>query len=59
MNAKQKASIRAYWPHFQLRFTKDGRVLARKSAGSPWGVLYTAEQLKQHLYAVGLSSFSV
>lgn len=49
MNAKHKASIRAHWSSFQLRFTKDGRVLARKSSGSAWGVLYTATQLQQHL----------
>jgi len=49
MNAKHKAAIRAHWASFELRFTKDGRVLARKASGSAWGVLYTATQLKQHL----------
>jgi len=45
----ERSAIRAHWKHYELRFTGDGRVLARRFRGSPWGVLYSAEDLARHL----------
>lgn len=46
---KQRDAIRRhYWP-WLLRFLADGRVEARQRVGSPWGRLYSADELRRHL----------
>lgn len=49
ISAKHKAAIRAYYPNLKLKFQDDGTVLAQKTAGGAWGVLYTPRQTEGHI----------
>lgn len=52
LSPKEKTAIRAHYPHWKLRFLDNGIVLGQKTKGSPFGVLYTAEQAEQHIQAI-------
>ncbi|UYL04635.1 hypothetical protein EBOKLHFM_00015 [Klebsiella phage KP13-26] len=52
MTNKDKATIRAHYPHLTLRFKADGSVMASSGRGYAYGLLYTAEQAQAHLNSV-------
>lgn len=41
---KGKALLRSWYGHFNLRFMRDGSVMARRRLGEPWGMLLTPQQ---------------
>ena len=46
---KEKMLIRLNWLGLNLKFKKDGTVLAQKTKGGAWGILYTPYNLEQHI----------
>jgi hypothetical protein len=48
LTTKQKTAIRLHWAPYTLRFKADGSVMARKSPGAAWGLLYTPRQAEAH-----------
>lgn len=52
MTNKEKAIIKAHYPHLTLRFKVDGSVMASSGRGCAYGLLYTAQQAQDHLNAV-------
>ena len=49
LTAKQKQAIRQHWAGYTLRFQADGSVMARKSPGVAYGLLYTPRQTQEHI----------
>lgn len=53
LTAKQKAAIRLHWAPYTLKFKSNGYVMARKTPGGAWGVLYTPQQAEEHAACLG------
>ena len=50
---KQRANIKSYWQHYDLVFKSNGEIYAKRPGGTI-GILYTKNQVLDHLKVVGL-----